>query len=162
MSQSEVNVAIPIGVYVAGRIIERGLTWLWYRVRGNFQFIESLEGEMARLIIRSRSTIFLDEFTIHLDDRQIDVLGLIRTSLKMTDSARIQLDATDKIVLEFIIQQHGDRKMFVNSYLGSTQAVSETDLVTRKNTVNQFVYETRIVVETSERHYDRNIFKGLP
>jgi hypothetical protein len=141
MSQWDAYVTggLAIGGYVGGRIIEQGLFWLWHRVRGNFHFEQNLEGDIARLSLRSRSTIFLDELTIYLQDRQIDVLGLVRTSLKMTGE-RVQLSSTDKIVLEFIIQQYGDKKMFVHSYIGSAQGISETDLATTQNTVTGFVY----------------------
>jgi hypothetical protein len=163
MSQWDAYVSggLAIGGYVGGRIIEQALFWLWHYARGNFHFEQNLEGDIARLSLRSRSTIFLDELTIYLQDRQIDVLSLVRASLKMTGE-RVQLSPADRIVLEFIVQQYGDKKMFVHSYIGSAQGISETDLATTQSTVTGFVYETRIVAETSERHYERTLFRGLP
>jgi hypothetical protein len=151
-------ILIPVLVYVAGRLCERGLIWIYERLHGSLYFDHRLEGDVAFLTIRSRTTTFLDELAIYLKDRRIDLLEIVRRSSSMDEQQRIQLSPADRINLEFIVQRDGDKKMFVHSYLGPKQTLSEQDLPTDQDTVQGFVRETRMVVETSERSYERVLF----
>jgi len=146
---------IPVLVYVVGRLCERGLVWIYGRLHGSLYFDHKLEGDIAFLSIRSRTTTFLDELEIHLKDRRVDLLDIIRRSSSMDEQQRIQLSPVDRITLEFIVQRGGDKRMFVHSYLGPKQTLSEQDLPTDQDTVLGFARETRMVVVTSERTYER-------
>lgn len=153
-------IAIPVLVYIAGRISERLLVWAYQRLRGDLIFEQKLEGDLAFLIVKSRAALFLDEFTLHLKDRPVDVLEMIRKSSNMPLGRRVQIDSMDRITLEFIIQPAGDKKVFIHGYLGPTQAFSEQDLVTDQRTALGFVLGTRMTIETSKKSYERAIFSN--
>jgi hypothetical protein len=92
--------AAPIAVYVSGRLLERLLGALYRRWTGELVFIEEVSGDSGVLTIQTNSLVFLDEFTIHLEDKPLDVLDIIKDKLSLKEHDRIQFSPIDKIRFE--------------------------------------------------------------
>lgn len=86
---------VPILVYISGRLVEQGLKALYRRMQGELIFKEQNQGDSSALTIQTNSAVFLDELTLHLEDKAIDVLSRIKDELKLDQNKRIQFSPLD-------------------------------------------------------------------
>lgn len=150
--------AIPIGVYIAGRVIEEGLSVLYKRFRGALSFKETVEGDSAILTIKSSTDVYLDQAIVHLRDRPFDLLDSLRTTNALEPNKRVELSPLDRLRIECIIQKGGDRKMFAYFYLGPEQTLIEENLEDTELSSIDFMRDNEIEIETSSRNYRRPLF----
>ena len=151
---------LPIVVYIGGRIAERLLVGAYRKWTGELVFEESTEGDMAVLTVRTNSPVVLDEVDIHLEDRLLDMMRKIKDGLKVKQNERVQFSPLDRIRLECILQEDGDRKLFTHAYIGTRRTFFEEDLsdVGYRSAVD-FMRNTEVSMVTSGRTYRRNLFK---
>ena len=149
----------PIGVYVSGRLLERLLGALYRRWTGELVFIEEVSGDSGILTVQTNSLVFLDEFIIHLEDRPLDVLDIIKDKLSLKEHDRIQFSPIDKIRFECMIQSGGDKQLFIYVFIGAKIADFSESLQTDHENPRDFMTNTEISIETSRKKYSRKLVK---
>jgi len=155
LSQIVTVLLIPIIVYIAGRLSEQGAKAAYRKLRGELIFKEETEGETAALTIQTNSSVFLDDLTVHLKDKPFDVLSKIKEQLKIDQNKRVQFSSLDKIRIECILQEHGDKKLFVDAYIGTDNACFSEDLNVEYSNAKDFMEKTKATIETSRKIYNR-------
>jgi hypothetical protein len=146
---------IPIVVYILGRVSEEGGKSAYRKWRGEIVFKKETEGETAALTIQTNSPVYLDDLTVHLKNKQFDVLSQIKDQLKVDQNKRIQFSPLDKIRIEGILQERGDRKLFVDAYIGIDNACFSEDLDVEYSKAEEFMENTKMTLETSRKVYNR-------
>jgi len=143
----------PILVYIAGRLLERAVLHVARKVSGDIIFEQNISGDTGLLVIRTRNDVYFDEMTIHLKEREIDLLEMV------TPQKRVEFTTLDKIKIECVLQPTGDRKLFVHSYIGGQRQVSEESLDSESRSIKDFMTGTDVSIETPRRTYQRKLYK---
>lgn len=157
MSEVVNSLVAPIFVYVSGRFLERLLGALYGRWTGELVFNEEVTGDSGILTIQTNSLVFLDDLTVHLEDRPLDVLSMIKNKFKLQEYNRVQFSPMDKIRFECVIQSGGDKQMFIYAFIGAKVADFCESLETDCENPRDFMANTGLSVETSRKNYDRKL-----
>ena len=149
----------PIVVYVSGRLLERLLGALYRRWAGELVFNEEFTGDSGILTIQTNSLVFLDELIIHLEDRPLDVLDVIKQKFSLKEYDRVQFGPMDKIRFECVIQSGGDKQLFIYAFVGAKVTDFSESLETDYENPRDFMANTGFSIETSRKKYDRKLLK---
>lgn len=152
-------ILIPIFGYIGGRLLEQLLKTSYKRLTGDLVFSQKTNGDSGSLKIKTKSEIYLDEFIIHLEDRQLNIFDLIKSKLILDEHKRIAFGIEDRVEIECLIQSHGDKQLFVDAFIGDRVAHLSQDLETEYENPIDFLMNTKLSVETSKKSYHRNLFK---
>ena len=152
-------VGVPIFVYIVCRLLERLLVALYRRWAGELIFSNEVARDSGFLTVRTNSLVFLDELTIHLEDRPIDVLELIKGKSEIKDNVRVQFSPMDKIRFECVIQSGGDKQLFTHSFIGAKTIHFSESLETEWENPRDFMRNTDVSIETPRKRYDRKLLK---
>jgi len=159
------EIAIPlfvgVAVYVAGRFLEKGLAALYRRWSGDLVFHEHVAGESGTLVIQANSTVFVDDLTIHLPDKPLNVLDSMKDSLGLSRRGRLQFGPNDKIQIECLVQSGGDKQLMVMALIGTTVGEFSENLMTQCENPTDFMSTTDVSVETPRRRYSRKLLTYL-
>lgn len=163
MSENQISkiisiLIVPVSVYLTGRIVERILGALYRKLAGELIFIEEIQGDLGVLTIQSNSTIFLDEVIIHLEDRPIEILRMIKENLDLEEHDRIQFGPLDKIRFECLIQESGDKMLHTYAFIGTKNTSFFESLEVRFQNPRKFMQNTEIFIETPRKCYSRSLF----
>jgi len=154
----QIYVLFPIVVYIVCRLSEEAVRKTRSKFVGDLTFGQFKEKESAYLTINTRNQLYLDEMYLNLPDREVDVLEVVRKATGVEDARRIQITPLDRIQIECIIQESGDRRLFLHSYVGSSRGTEEMALDKRFKNAIEFMRRTKITIESSKKSYDRFLF----
>ncbi|MCJ7561362.1 hypothetical protein MUO79_12235, partial [Candidatus Bathyarchaeota archaeon] len=149
----------PVAVYIAGRLLEKFLGASYRRWKGELVFSEEVTGDSGILTIQTNSLVFLDELTIHLEDRPLDILDNIKGKFDLKGHERVQFSPMDKIRFESVIQSGGDKQLFVYAFVGTKTTDFSESLETDYENPRDFMANTEISIETSRKKYNRKLLK---
>ena len=149
---------VPVSVYLAGRIAERFLGVAYRKITGELSFKEEIQGDLGVLTIQSNSAIFLDEVIIHLEDKSIEILKMIREKLGLEEHDRIQFSPLDKIRFECLIQAGGDKRLHTYAFIGTKNTSFFESLDVRFENPKHFMQNAEISIETPRKRYRRSLF----
>lgn len=152
-------VGVPVFVYIAGRLLERLLGAVYRRWTGELIFGNEIARDSGFLTVRTNSLVFLDELTIHLEDRPMDVLELIKGKSEFEENIRVQFSPMDKIRFECVIQSGGDKQLFTHAFIGAKTIHLSESLETEWENPRDFMRNTNVSIETPRKRYDRKLLK---
>jgi len=152
---------VPVTVYVVARLLEKSLGALYRKWQGDLTFHEAVSGESGILTIQANSTVFLDDLTLHLPDKPLNLLDSIKDSLGLNRRGRLQFGPNDKIQVECLVQSGGDKQLMVRALIGTATGEFTENLMTQCENPTDFMSTTDVSVETPRRRYSRKLLAYL-
>lgn len=150
----------PIIIYIAGRLLEYTLKFLYDRWKGIIGFKQEIINDTGYLTIKPKKAVFVDEAIIHLPEKSIDILTEIKTSLDNKDN-RIQLEPTDKIKIECVIQRGADKQINITALIGKKKITNTREIDTEFENPEEFMNHAEITIDTPNKRYNRKMFQKI-
>jgi len=150
----------PIIIYITGRLIEHALRTLYDKWKGIIAFKQETINDTGYLTIKPKTDVFIDEATIHLPEKSIDILSEIIPRLNKGEDTRIQLEPSDRIKIECIIQKGADKQINISALIGRKNITTTRKIDTDYETPEDFMRHTEITVDTPNKRYRRKLLQN--
>lgn len=93
-------------------------------------------------------------------EKSIDILTEIKTSLDNKDN-RIQLEPTDKIQIECVIQRGADKQINITALIGKKKITNTREIDTEFENPEEFMNHAEITIDTPNKRYNRKMFQKI-